>query len=86
MNKDSSAAHETTLRNNGVVPANDSEILKATVNTSASLLDLDNLNFSSLPQWLVSPVKFLVKTYRGESEDGILKSFINLEMVLHPVS
>lgn len=52
----------------------------------SSPLCLDNIEFSVLPAWLIKPSKFLVDNFRGESEDALLKSFILLELELHPVS
>lgn len=51
-----------------------------------SVLNLDSLVFSTLPGWLRGPAKYLVKNFRGETEDELLVGLFSLEMAWNPVS
>lgn len=51
-----------------------------------SVLNLDSLVSSTLPGWLRGPAKYLVKNFRGETEDELLVGLFSLEMAWNPVS
>lgn len=49
-------------------------------------IDLDQLDFTLYPQFLVKPLEKLSKEFRGPLEDIILRNLIDLEVAWYPVS